>query len=495
VTAKIQEIATRLGATPVHVDEFLDKLRKPKAVGPAPPPYVVRWVSTLANAVASRLMDCANRLAYGGFNLVSAFAFAAMNTWNMPNDCNMVSDPQTIREAVSAPAVDSHYTLFKRLVCKTKRWENAFVESVFYGREIDRGDVGDVPPDGHPSFNEFPGYKAADEEDYPAYFKGDKRPPETENFGAFPPDASFGATAYVLESGMYPLFSVNGKGPNLRTLDLIESLGGGYEKLGDELARELGSRYGLNSIEYADKKHYGMYFVFVPDLLVSGGHLMLLTLNPQFGTTAGGAHGGGDAAHAELLIILKTQADVIRTLSDCDVLPMDDAHPLWQLVGKLGMRAVFTTAREIREADGRGERYETAHVRNGRKHDGRKHGWFGTERTPEQIEQDREMSRRNGREHGSAAGRAYCVRAFPKITCPFCKASDVRLAWRVVDPGRKSVVYLHQRSCISKDGTMNKTRSRTFEFDDDEAWRKFLGALDKEQFEAHKEDVLVNSRG
>jgi hypothetical protein len=36
-------------------------------------------------------------------------------------------------------------------------------------------------------------------------------------------------------------------------------LDGKYEKLDDQLARKLGSRYGLSSIEYVpDKEHYGM---------------------------------------------------------------------------------------------------------------------------------------------------------------------------------------------------------------------------------------------
>jgi hypothetical protein len=279
------------------------------------------------------------------------------------------------------------------------------------------------------------------------------------NFGKFPPDASAGPTAYVLQSAAYPSFSVNGVGPNTRTLDLIKRLGGRYEKLGDQLARKLGSPYGLNSIEYvADKEHYGMYFVFMPNRSDAGGHLMLITLNPQFGSTAGGAHKGGTAAHAELSIILKTQADVIRTLSDCDVLPMDRAHPLWRFVGDLGMRHVFFKARKMREADERGERYATLHVRNGRK---------------------------TGRENGTK----HFVRKFPKITCPICGASDVRLTWTVVRTNKgKSVRYEHVRSC-SKDGDTNKTRSKTFKFGADE-WDQFLlGFLHDSQFENHKEDV------
>jgi len=358
------------------------------------------------------------------------------------------------------------------LLCLTKEWENFYVDLVFHGRDFNHGDVGNVRPDGHISFNEFPGYKAADKTKYAAYFARREFPPEPVNFGAFPPDASLGPAAYVLQSGSYPQFSVNGKGPNQRTLKLIKGLGGGYEKLGDQLARKLGSRYGLNSIEYADKKHYGMYFVFMPT--VSGGHLMLLTLNPQFGSTAGGALGGGEAAHAELSIILKTQADVIRTLSDCDVLPMDRAHPLWQFVGNLGMRTVFLKACEIREVDGRGERFATRHVVTGRK-TGPKTGFFGTERTDEEKKQDRKGTKRGG--------EAHVLRNFPQITCPFCGASDVRLVWSVVLPN--SVRYDHKRLCIG-----NKSRSKNCKIDAERAWREFLRALTAEQFEAHKADVL-----
>ena len=185
---------------------------------------------------------------------------------------------------------------------------------------------------------------------------------------------------------------MNGKGPNKRTLDLIKLLGGKCEKLGDELARKLGSPYGLNSVEYAaDKGHYGMYFVFMPQS-EAGGHLMLITLNPQFGSTV--AHAGA----AELSIFLKTQADVIRTLSGCDVLPMD--RPPRQ-PGRSSARPC--SCAHMREADENGERYATMHVRIGREN-GPKYGLFGSEKTEEQKEQDRETCRRNGRENGPKYG-------------------------------------------------------------------------------------------
>jgi hypothetical protein len=460
VNKEVTSIAERLGATKEHARVFLNKLRNPKAVGNAPPELVYTWVCALANAVASGKMDYGNRFAYGGFNLLSAFPLAAMNTWSIPSDCNMVTEPRPILNAARKPAVDSQFTLFSKLLCLTKELENVFVASVFHERDIDLDDVGGVCPDGHISYDEFPGYKAADKAKYPAYFAQDEFPPEPENFGEFPPDASAGPTAYVLRSAAYPLFSVNGVGPNTRTLDLIERLDGKYEKLDDQLARKLGSRYGLSSIEYVpDKEHYGMYFVFTPNQSEAGGHLMLITLNPQFGSTAGGALGGGSAAHAELCIILKTQADVIRTLSDCDVLPMDRAHPFWRFVGDLGMRHVFRVASYMRAADERGERYATFHVRV-------------------------------GRATGSKAGEAFCVRDFPKITCPICRASDVRLTWTVVRRmfKGKSVKYEHVRSC-SKDGDTNKTRSKTFKFGADE-WDKFLlGNLDNAQIKTHKEEV------
>ena len=243
----------------------------------------------------------------------------------------------------------------------------------------------------------------------------------------------------------------------------------------------------------------------MPNRSEAGGHLMLITLNPQFGSTAGGALGGGSAAHAELCVFLKTQADVIRTLSDCDVLPMDRAHPLWRSVGDLGMRHVFRVASDMREADERGERYATRHVRIGREN-GPKYGFFGSEKTEEQKEQDRETCRRNGRETGffgsetteeqkerqreaSKRGREACVRDFPKIKCPLCGASDVRLTWKVVRTLEgKSVKYEHVRSC-SKDGDTKSTRSKQFKFGADE-WDKFLlGFLDDEQIKKHKKDV------
>ena len=479
VNKEVTSIVERLGATEEHARVFLNKLRNPKAVGNAPPKLVDTWVCALANAVDSGKMDYGMRFAYGGFNLRSAFPLAAMNTWSIPSDCNMVTDPRPILDAARKPAVDSQFTLFSKLLCLTKELENVFVASVFHERDIDLGDVDGVCPDGHISYDEFPGYKAADMTMYPAYFNGDAFPPEPENFGEFPPDASAGPTAYVLRSAAYPLFSVNGVGPNTRTLNLIKRLDGTYEKLSDQLARKLGSRYGLNGIEYVpDKEHYGMYFVFTPNQSEADGHLMLITLNPQFGSTAGGALGGGSAAHAELFNILKTQADVIRTLSDCDVLPMDHEHPLWQFVGNLGMRTVFLKACEIREVDGRGERFATRHVVTGRK-TGPKTGLFGTEKTDEEKKQDREGSKRGG--------KAHVLRYFPQITCPFCGASDVRLVWRVVLPtsGANFVRYDHKRLCIG-----NTTRSKSCKIDAERAWREFLRALTAEQFEAHKADVL-----
>ena len=226
----------------------------------------------------------------------------------------------------------------------------------------------------------------------------------------------------------------------------------------------------------------------MPNRSEAGGHLMLITLNPQFGSTAGGALGGGSAAQAELCVFLKTQADVIRTLSDCDVLPMDRAHPLWRSVGDLGMRHVFRVASDMREADERGERYATRHVRIGREN-GPKYGFFGSEKTEEQKEQDRETCRRNGRETGPKAGEAFCVRDFPKIKCPICGASDVRLTWKVVRTLEgKSVKYEHVRSC-SKDGDTKSTRSKQFKFGADE-WDKFRrGFLDDTQFKTHEENV------
>ena len=534
VDQEVTSIAERLGATEEDARVFLNKLRNPKAVGNAPPKLVDTWVCALANAVASGKMDYGMRFAYGGFNLRSAFPLAAMNTWSIPSDCNMVTDPRPILDAARKPAVDSQFTLFSKLLCLTKELENVFVASVFHERDINLGDVDGVCPDGHISYDEFPGYKAADMTMYPAYFNGDAFPPEPENFGKFPPDASAGPTAYVLRSAAYPLFSVNGVGPNTRTLNLIKLLGGKYEKLSDQLARKLGSRYGLNGIEYVpDKEHYGMYFVFTPNQSEADGHLMLITLNPQFGSTAGGALGGGSAAHAELFNILKTQADVIRTLSDCDVLPMDRAHPLWGMAGDLGMRHVFLVASEMRAADERGERYATRHVRvgreNGRKYgffgsekteeqreqdlamvrengreNGRKYGFFGSEKTEDQREQDLAMARENGRKHGfggsdltkeqeaaqneaNKRGGEACIRGMPKTKCPFCGASDVRLVW-AVNPSSKTVLYQHKRHCTK--GGKSGTKSGTCNIGDEEAWRNFLGPLDAEQFEAHKKVVM-----
>ena len=368
----------------------------PRAVGNAPPEIIDQWVEALASAVASGEFDYANRFAYGAFNLVSALNFAGLNSWGCPTDCNMVSDHQHVLDGARVPAIDSQFTTGSFTTCMTKVWENAFVTSVFHERDINLDDVCGEFPDGHISFNECPGYKAPDRTKYEDYFQGIEFPPEPVNFGAFPPDASLGPTAYVLQSGNFPLFSVNGKGPNQRTLDLIEHLGGKCEKLDDAFARELGSRYGINGVEYADKTHYGVYFVFIPNpASESRGHMMLLTLNPQFGVTASGAHGGGSGAHAELLLLLKYQTDVIRCLSDADVLPMDGAHPLWRLVGDRGMRSVFPVARSIFEADARAERYATRHVR-----DGRKYGFGGSERTEAQKEQDAENRRKYGRMYG-----------------------------------------------------------------------------------------------
>jgi len=118
----------------------------------------------------------------------------------------------------------------------------------------------------------------------------------------------------------------------------------------------------------------------------------------------------------------------------------------------------------MRAADERGERYATRHVRVGREN-GRKYGT------------------------GPKAGEAFCVRDFPKITCPICKKSDVRLTWTVVRRmfKGKSVRYEHLRLC-SKDGD-TKSRSKQFKFGADK-WDKFLlGFLDDEQIKNHKEDV------
>ena len=553
VNKEVTSIAKRLGATEKHAGVFLDKLRNPKAVGNAPLEVVKTWVRALADAVDSGEMDYGSRFAYGAFNLLSALPFAAMNTWAIPSDCNMVTESQPILDAAREPAVDSQYTLFSKLVCLTKELENVFVASVFHERDINLGDVGGVRPDGHISYNEFPGYKAKDKTKYREYFDGKAFPPEPENFGKFPPDATSSATAYVLRSAAYPSFSVNGKGPNKRTLDLIKLLGGKCKKLGDELARNLGSPYGLSSIEYADKEHYGMYFVFMPNRSEAGGHLMLITLNPQFGSTAGGALGGGSAAHAELCVFLKTQADVIRTLSDCDVLPMDRAHPLWRSVGDLGMRHVFRVASDMREADERGERYATRHVRIGREN-GPKYGFFGSEKTEEQKEQDRETCRRNGRETGffgsekteeqKEQDRETCRRNgretgfFGSEKTEEQKEQDHAM---VRENGRKhgfggSDLTKEQTEaqnearkrggqasfvrdmppttcpiCRARDVRLvwivahpksvryehkrfckggDKSGQKSCKIDAEGGWRELLGALTDEQFEAHKEDVL-----
>lgn len=461
-----------MGAGKVHVDALLDKLRNPKAVGRAPRGDVLRWVNALASAVASGRMDYGSRFAYGGFNLASALPFVGVNTWSCPSDCNMVTDSRSIIDAASSPAVDSQFTLFSHLPCLTKVWENAFVASVFDGRNVDLSDVGGKAPDGHPSFNECPGYKAADASKYPAYFEGTDFPPEPENFGRFPPDASLGATAYVLTSGAYPILSVNGKGPSLRTLALVKELGGEYKKLDYESARELGSRYGINGIEYADKEHWGLFIVFIPNKSQTAGHLMLIILNPQFGSTMGGALGGGSAAHAELLFIVKTQADVIRSLSDCDHLDTNRAHPLlWQLVGDLGMRPVFDVARKMSEADARGERYATRHVRAGA--DG------GA------ADASEETKAREGYAPGetkwSRGGATSAVRKVLKITCPFCNTADVHLSW-FVSP--ISVSYQHRRSCNGK------SKTQALKIIKEEDWREFLHELDWIQFDKHKADVL-----
>ena len=131
-----------MGAGKVHVDALLDKLRNPKAVGRAPRGDVLRWVNALASAVASGRMDYGSRFAYGGFNLASALPFVGVNTWSCPSDCNMVTDSRSIIDAASSPAVDSQFTLFSHLPCLTKVWENAFVASVFDGRNVDLSDVG-----------------------------------------------------------------------------------------------------------------------------------------------------------------------------------------------------------------------------------------------------------------------------------------------------------------------------------------------------------------
>ena len=469
----------------------------PKAVGNAPLEIIDKWVEALASAVASGYFDYANRFAYGAFNLVSALNFAGLNSWGCPTDCNMVSDHQHVLDGARVPAIDSQFTTGSFTTCMTKVWENAFVKSVFHERDINLDDVYGEFPDGHISFNECPGYKAPDRTKYKDYFQGIEFPPEPVHFGAFPPDASLGPTAYVLQSGNFPLFSVNGKGPNQRTLDLIEHLGGKCEKLDDTFARELGSRYGINGVEYADKTHYGVYFVFIPNpASESRGHIMLLTLNPQFGVTASGAHGGGSRAHAELVLLLKYQTDVIRCLSDSDVLPMDGAHPLWRLVGDRGMRSIFPVARWIFKADARGERYATRHVR-----DGRKYGFDGSERTEAQKQQDAENSRKYGfggsertevrteaqKEQERLAcirgGQAVYARDMPRTTCPICNSGDVRLTWII--SRNYTVKYSHMRSCVD-----DKSKSRSIKIADETAWRAFLAALDDDQFETHKIDVL-----
>ena len=59
--------------------------------------------------------------------------------------------------------------------------------------------------------------------------------------------------------------------------------------------------------------------------------------------------------------------------------------------------------------------------RNGREN-GPKYGLFGSEKTEEQKEQDRETCRRNGREYGSKAGEAFCVRNFPNDHVPVLRS-------------------------------------------------------------------------
>ena len=284
--------------------------------------------------------------------------------------------PRWIRSSRSpqAPVLDEGVgERLKSRPCSARR------TSIFY-------DVGGVCPDGHISYDEFPGYKAADKTKYREYFDGKVFPPEPENFGKFPPEALFPRQAYIAAIRVYPVV-FGEQGPEQTTLDLIKLLGGKCEKLGDELARKLGSPYGLNSLEYAaDKGHYDMYFVFMP-WSEAGGHLMLITLNPQFDTVAAGA--------AELSIFLKTQADVIRTLSGCDVLPMDRAHPLWRFLG--GSRHALRFLQSAQDA--RGGRKRRAVRDDARSHRSRKRTqvrFFGSEKTEEQKEQDRETCRRNG---------------------------------------------------------------------------------------------------
>ena len=489
--------AKKVGAGKVHVDAFLNKLRNPKAVGNAPLDDVARWVEVLASAVETSSLDYGNRFAYGGFNLKSAYPMVGLNTWNPPTDTNMTSDGQSIRAAASSPAADTQFALGTRFVCMTKVWENAFVASVFDGRNVDLCDVGGKAPVGHPSFNECPGYKAADASKYPGYFDLTEFPPEPVNFGSYPPDASLGATAYVLTSGAYPILSVNGKGPSLRKLALVKELGGVFKKLDDASARELGSRYGLNGIEYAEKEYWGLFTVFMPNKSQTAGHLMLIILNPQFGSTMGGAFGGGSGVHAELLFILKTQAEVIRSLSDCGVLPINRAHPLWQLVGDLGMRPVFDVARKMSVVDARGERYETRHVRAGaaggatgaseatKAREGygpneTKHSRGGAADASEDTKA-REGYGPNETKH-SRAGAAFAVRDFPKITCPFCRTINVRLNWT---GSRDTVTYRHSRSCV--DG---KSKQQTIHINEEEVWRAFLHELQPDEFDKHKADVL-----
>ena len=503
--ARVDDIVKQwapLGAGKVHVDALLGKLRNPKAVGRAPRGDVLRWVNALASAVASDRMDYGSRFAYGGFNLASALPFVGVNTWSCPSDCNMVTDSQSIIDAASSPAVDSQFTLLSHLPCLTKVWENAFVASVFDGRNVDLSDVGGEAPDGHPSFNECPGYKAADASKYHAYFEGTDFPPEPVNFGRFPPDASSGATAYVLTSGAYPILSVNGTGPSRRTLRLVKELGGDYKKLDDESARELGSRYGINGIDYADKEHYGIYIVYIPNKSQTAGHLMLIILNPQFGSTMGGALGGGSAAYSELLVIIKTQADVIRSLSDCGVLPINRAHPLWQVVGDLGMRPVFDVARKMSEVDARGERYETRHVRAGKAGGAAGGAADASDETKARLgyapgdtkwnqggaaDASDETKAREGYAPGETkytrAGAAFAVRDFPKITCPFCGKINVRLTWR--RSRDTAVVYSHKQGCV--DG---KSKSRSININEEEVWRAFLYELQQDEFDKHMADVL-----
>ena len=95
------------------------------------------------------------------------------------------------------------------------------------------------------------------------------------------------------------------------------------------------------------------------------------------------------------------------------------------------------------------------------------------------------MCRRNGREYGSKAGEAFCVRNFPTITCPFC--ARVRLTGKSSTSAEGN--FVHWTPIVQAMPTPSSARTKQIKFGADE-WDKFLrGFLDDEQIKNHKEDV------